>query len=1395
MKPKDAASLHDYGYLFSHESAEILCQAEAVEIRISCLVNSADRDPAGIDSASGVSAGSDPAGGNPAGSFQPAGSYEPAGRGNPAVKEMQQFINQKVWTLVPLPAGKNAIGTKWILKNKRDARGIVVAIIEAIRLFLAFASYMGFLVYQLDVKSAFSMEKIEEDVFMSLSLKALKILSSQSMCTEWLKLCMDFIKHLEPGMQDCLLFCYNTITEEVLIEKENFEMKCYGRVEFLLRSSRSMIGSLMYLTASRPDIMFAVSACSRHQVTPLTSHLNAVQEDFQKVNFMSYARSILLWLLLQQEAELLLLSVCSVTGTLDSEPVVDDGFNFYENKFVIGTTEHHCALWIWCFVGYYFLVIAGCVFLLFAWFLLLVDSFCWLNTFMLLNCFCCAQFDIAGWLVSATSHLVSAGSLQSCWYALTHDPPVVFDSLVKQFWATAVVRPNAAGSHDLVATIDGREVVVTESLIRTQLQFDDANGIFDMPINDIIGGYEGWDDWESLRVSHTVDNPMLAIVLLAMMLLNGLSLTLSHLLLTGDHGLMFLYILPLGMTFIFEEPLVFGPEPRPAGPDTYLELEDLDNIISMEDDTTHDGFHVDLTGVWDVLTPWKLSWKVKGRIMGGAILTLVSRVKKLEKTVKQLRETRLVVEASAAEGDVDIQDDIDLDGLSRMASTALGHDQPAVPSEDVEEREEEEFQANLSAGVLPVPEPAGPSVTADKGKAPMPDLDIPAEFLAEDAQARKCFEEEQASERLVQRLRAEDLAQEDLPHVSEERAKELDDLMMRMTETDWLNLMLQVGSNPALARELLGADVNEANFIERMNAVKEKKKRPRAVLRYRALKGKPLKKSEVTQMMRNLVKNQCCAAHNGTITMKDPAITEPPSKRQRVERVSSQPASVPAATTLPADDPDSAGVLTLLSLLLGPSPFLSSIAGGINEFFLESDEEEQIGIYELLFLMMRFVDPRVKVETVSVSASSPPRSRRKHLGVRSDDFLWDKPVENRRRKYFTYLKELLPHVYHEDLLLLRRRMNRYFRLNPEVDVGLDLWRDVNLLCQSLHPDDVRRTFGVHKMNGLWVARSYILRVCSCPGFDEWEDCHSSPLYCRDVVVAGNIIQYGIGWYKGKQMSVLILLLCKVVSELDMVLNNFGGRLALPTNGFQLTMANSQERVWLTIANGFGVYLKSVDGCQTFSNPLIVDIYLKIYGLSTSPYYSVYEELASPEQTATGKDMLNPLYGCDGLPKTVRVLQFTLDSRSEKLDWLLLHQGLLFFDVATLFDSVFHRVHAVSFDAAVLDVASTVSAACIVAAGYIVSAGICDAAGSFVLAVFILFAVTLFLLLPQSSCFREESILNLELTESKPMVSAGSSSSVSAGYIIEFMLEDLEAVPADYVPADLIYRRDYCMQEL
>nr|GEX05097.1 hypothetical protein [Tanacetum cinerariifolium] len=74
--------------------------------------------------------------------------------------------------LVDLPNGKKNIGTKWVFRNKNDERGIdyeevfaPVARIKAIRLFLAYASFMGFMVYQMDVKSAFLYGTIEEEVY------------------------------------------------------------------------------------------------------------------------------------------------------------------------------------------------------------------------------------------------------------------------------------------------------------------------------------------------------------------------------------------------------------------------------------------------------------------------------------------------------------------------------------------------------------------------------------------------------------------------------------------------------------------------------------------------------------------------------------------------------------------------------------------------------------------------------------------------------------------------------------------------------------------------------------------------------------------------------------------------------------------------------------------------------------------------------------------------------------------------------------------------------------------------------------------------------------------------------------------------------------------------------
>ncbi|GKD78788.1 putative ribonuclease H-like domain-containing protein [Tanacetum coccineum] len=81
-------------------------------------------------------------------------------------EELLQFKLQQVWILVDLPFEKKAIGTKQEEGIDYDEVFAPVARIEAIRLFLAFASYMGFLVYQMDVKSAFLYGTIEEKVYL-----------------------------------------------------------------------------------------------------------------------------------------------------------------------------------------------------------------------------------------------------------------------------------------------------------------------------------------------------------------------------------------------------------------------------------------------------------------------------------------------------------------------------------------------------------------------------------------------------------------------------------------------------------------------------------------------------------------------------------------------------------------------------------------------------------------------------------------------------------------------------------------------------------------------------------------------------------------------------------------------------------------------------------------------------------------------------------------------------------------------------------------------------------------------------------------------------------------------------------------------------------------------------
>ncbi|KAI3697449.1 hypothetical protein L6452_30473 [Arctium lappa] len=314
-------------------------------------------------------------------------------------EELLQFKLQDVWDLVDLPKGHRVIGTKWIFRNKKDERGIVirnkarlvaqgytqeeginydevfapVARVEAIRLFLAYASFMQFKVYQMDVKSAFLYGTIvyvcqppgfENPSYPDRVYKLKKALYGLHQAPRaWYDTLSTYLLEngFERGIIDKTLFIKRRKKDILLVQiyvddiifgsikdqmcrdfeelmHKSFKMSSMGELTFFLglqvkqqkdgifisqskyvkdilekyglsdsKSAstpiethkqittdlegedvdvhlyRSMIGSLMYLTASRPDIMFPVCVCAIFQVKPKQSHLQVVKRIFRSL--------------------------------------------------------------------------------------------------------------------------------------------------------------------------------------------------------------------------------------------------------------------------------------------------------------------------------------------------------------------------------------------------------------------------------------------------------------------------------------------------------------------------------------------------------------------------------------------------------------------------------------------------------------------------------------------------------------------------------------------------------------------------------------------------------------------------------------------------------------------------------------------------------------------------------------------------------------------------------------------------------------------------------------------------------------------------------------------------------------------------------------------------------
>nr|GEZ79526.1 uncharacterized mitochondrial protein AtMg00810-like [Tanacetum cinerariifolium] len=182
-----------------------------------------------------------------------------------------------IWRLVPRPEGKTIIKTKWIFKNKKDESSLViqnkaklvavgysqqevidydemfapVARIEAIRLFLAYAAHKDFTVFQMDVKTSFLNGILKEKVYVG---QPLSFLSKQY---------LDHVYALDKAL--------------------------YGLKQ---APWACMTGSLMYVTSSRLDIMFATCMCARYQENPNEHHVSAVKMIFR---YLKWTINLGLW--------------------------------------------------------------------------------------------------------------------------------------------------------------------------------------------------------------------------------------------------------------------------------------------------------------------------------------------------------------------------------------------------------------------------------------------------------------------------------------------------------------------------------------------------------------------------------------------------------------------------------------------------------------------------------------------------------------------------------------------------------------------------------------------------------------------------------------------------------------------------------------------------------------------------------------------------------------------------------------------------------------------------------------------------------------------------------------------------------------------------------------------
>ncbi|GJT29039.1 retrovirus-related pol polyprotein from transposon TNT 1-94 [Tanacetum coccineum] len=267
-------------------------------------------------------------------------------------EELHQFNRLDVWELVDRPLCKNVINLKWLWKNKRDEKNTVirnksclvakgyaqnegidfeesfapVARLEVVRLFIAYVAHKSFTVYQMDVKTSFLYGPLKEEVYVNQPDGFVDPYNP------------DQVYHLKKalyGLKQAPKACYDELSNFLHrmtscdsigtpIATKHLDADLSGNPVDQTKY-HSMVGALMYLTASKPDIVHATCYCARYQAKLTEKHLTAVKRIFR---YLKDSINIRLWYPKDTGFELTAFPDSDHAGCLDSRKSTSGGIQF-----------------------------------------------------------------------------------------------------------------------------------------------------------------------------------------------------------------------------------------------------------------------------------------------------------------------------------------------------------------------------------------------------------------------------------------------------------------------------------------------------------------------------------------------------------------------------------------------------------------------------------------------------------------------------------------------------------------------------------------------------------------------------------------------------------------------------------------------------------------------------------------------------------------------------------------------------------------------------------------------------------------------------------------------------------------------------------------------------------